>query len=68
MLDIEARLLRGRSIIPDLQQEGLFPKELVLVTHRSIRGIEDLLPRSPEFEKPLSSASVAHIEQSWKTC
>src|SRR6267143_4916174 len=39
---LEGAFVAGPVDHPDLQQEGLFREELVLVTHRSIRGIEDL--------------------------
>ena len=39
---LEGAFVAGPVDHPDLQQEGLFREELVLVTARSIRGIEDL--------------------------
>ena len=39
---LEGAFVAGPVDHPDLQQESVFREELVLVTHRSIRGIEDL--------------------------
>jgi len=39
---LEGAIVSGPVDHPDLQQESLFREELVLVTPRSIRGIEDL--------------------------
>src|SRR4030081_1282619 len=39
---LEGAFVAGPVDHPDLQQEGIFREELVLVTPRSIRGIEDL--------------------------
>src|SRR5205807_10629277 len=41
---LEGAFVAGPVDHPDLQQESVFREELVLVTPRSIRGIEDLSP------------------------
>ena len=59
---LEGAFVAGPVDHPDLRQESVFREELVLVTPRSIRGIEE----SPSIARTetirLSAALAAHIE------
>ena len=70
---LEGAFVAGPVDHPDLQQESVFREELVLVTPRSIRGIEDLRldQRTENHRLPrwllISNKAGQSVEQGWST-